>query len=87
MTGSTKQITWAQDIINTAYIDLDNMERMTQMFTTLNYDASDVKAVREELVALFADPRLTAAMVIDNRGRFCRMNLESQAIAHHRMTK
>lgn len=87
MTGTEKQIKWAQDIINSAYAALDSMERMTGMLTTLSYTADDVQAVRSELEKLFADPRLTSSMVIDIRGRFSRQQIESHVIDHHNMTK
>jgi len=86
MKGTEKQIKWAQDIINTAYADLSSMESMTKM-VSLNYTAEDVKVIRDQLDVLFADPRLTASMVIDIRGRISRQQLEAQAIAHHNLTK
>ena len=86
MTGSEKQIKWANDIINEIYANLNDMEQMTQI-TKVNYSVDVVKAMRAEIEQLFADPRVTASMIIDVRGRFSRQQLESQAIDRTNLTK
>ena len=79
MKGTEKQIKWAQDIMRGAFAALADMEQAAQD-TTVNYQAEDVKAIRGELETLFADPRVTASMIIDIRGRVSRQQLEAQAI-------
>jgi len=88
MTGTEKQIAWAQDIINKAYSALDQMAWMIENTrSALHYTMEDVKAIRGQLETLFADPRLTASMIIDARGRFSPTSIETAVIGYHNTTK
>lgn len=88
MKGTEKQIAWAQDIINNAYTTLDRLAwNCENVHSMINYTMEDVKAIRSQLETLFADPRLTAAMIIDARGRFSPTSIESAVIDHHNATK
>lgn len=73
MTGTDKQIKWAQDIINerlgTCDANIKLSEERYQQYGTDIYkeDAECYKIIKTALEALFADPKMQDAATIINR--------------------
>lgn len=91
MKGTEKQIAWAKDIKDAAYMALDNMENNYKRFETveknlglqtLGFTAEDVKAVREVVTAQMEGIE-DAAVIINFRNNLTQKNFEQMAEMHH----
>lgn len=89
MKGSTKQIAWAEDIIEEAQAALDcmdrNIDRLGEMsFDTLNFTHEDVTAVRNWLNGQLAMID-NASDIIKVRGQLSQTALEKLAANHNKL--
>ena len=93
MTGSEKQIKWAEDIIANAYKAIEAMkaeyDRLTGCvneefaYNTLKYNKADVDVVKSQLDTLI--PQITdAGMLIEKRNAFTHDSLKKIAIRNHK---
>ena len=99
LTGSEKQVKWANDIRDGALRALDHLEseydRFKKMFgndssarETVGYEKDDVRALRATIVQFLNDPRASSAsVVIDRRRDFTQEALTRMAHNHYLQRK
>lgn len=89
LTGSEKQVTWAEDIRGNAFATLRNLEpeagKIPGGFDRVRYDRRDLLEVKKSLVSVFSDEKAKkASAIIDLRGRLSAQRLTALAIDVHR---
>lgn len=82
LTGSDKQISWAEDIRNNAFGTLRNLDRNPDK--DVKYTRTDLLEMKKSLISIFSDERAkNAGTIINLRGNFSDQHIRAAVISIH----